>query len=893
MTRTGCRHCKRLRAVLLLAAAALALLLWPLSPSAPGASAASTPAPATAAPVTPAPPPAPATAPAPAPVPAPVPVPVPAPVPTPAPAPTLTAASSGELIYTELMLVRLSVGQPWRGLRLVRRGKPPYALDVSEGKLPPGITLGSDGWLRGTPTAKDTFDFTVRLGGAGGQQERYRIIVGGAPVPQKAAPPKLPASAAAVKIDTHPAEPRSWQLSADDLKALLAPPSEPSEKEALSAAIAQARGESDGGDGDGSSGGEDQPPEPEVPTTEQQAAILQPLQGLEFPTETLLRHALRASVCEYYRAHVKAVIDLLDQSVDTSCPEPPAERAAALADASVALPRVVHRAATQRALAALEQARTQAGGAKAGSATGARAGAPKAPAATKRSRQSARPRQGDEAAGGDLTLAKFHALLMTSQREDEIVAKAVKRHPLSGLAPLQLEAQAGCGCNLSQPTDEAYGLMPYWRAQAEPMPVDFSLFTRVGFLGAVLQGDGSIGTSYASLMPRGLAFVRTAHKHATRVDLVLHGRDWAFLRTHKNDQERQQYITRAAGRLLDLADATLDDATRELNRLLVPPWRESDHAFDGVTLFFEPGRGADADNYRAFLHGFVRTLLQEMRARKRALRLNVVVPDHLIGDTGTYSIDWLWQAWIATEEGLSDAQKEARRVAAYADKSERVEHRTDVSMQYLVLLSEPTTLTKKHLRGRLDASKTVTGDMRVRLLQNMVPVLLQSGQDASLPALVHEQLEDDLAYMRWNYGGFAMWPLPSPAAGAGLEVQEAVRHAYSETPKLQDRSLGERACGLLCPVRTWLRLALQTLLMIGFVSIGLYLWNCDVRALGKPYLLFLWAGGLLTASVALSLLGCDPDMQRWRKPEALVAFLLAPMFIWGVWSTLRSKAVKP
>ena len=784
-------------------------------------------------------------------------------------------------------------------MRLVHRGQAPYALEVL-GKLPPGLQLTADGWLRGTPTAKETYEFTVRLGGqaggkagdqTGGQQQRYRVVVAAAPGPAKAVPTTLPASAAASKVDTKPAEPRSWQLTADDLKALTAKPQgggNPTEAKGETKGEAKFEDEDDSG-----TAATADPPAPEVPTADQKKELLDPLVGLEFPTEALLRHALRASVCRYYEAHVKAIIDLVELGADARCPEPRAEQAATPLGTGQALPRVVHRAATQRALAALEQARKdEEARAKAkaqGVATPAPVAQAKAGTPPKRTKAVSTTRA-DADPGGELTLAQFHTQLMTPQWEDQIVAKAVKPHALTDLKPLLLQAKTECGCNLSLPTDEAYGLLAYWHAQPDPLQIDFSLFTRIGFLGAVLQEDGSVGTSYASLNSRGLGFVRTAQKHATRVDLVIHGRDWAFLRAQDTADKRQTYIKGAVSRALALADTTLDDGQRRLHRLLVPPWRESDHAFDGITLFFEQGQAQDAENFRLFLHDFVPALLDAMRARKRPLRLNVVVPDHLIGDTGTYSIDWLWQAWTGTEKGLSDAQKEARRAAAYADKSARVEHRTEITMQYLVLLSEPTSSMKKALRARLDASKTVTGDMRVRLLQNMVPVLLhqQSGKVGSMPAKSHDQFEDDLAYMRWNYGGFALWPLAAQNLGTGLEVQEAVRRAYSESA-----SLGDSVCSVVCPVRVGLRLALQVLLLIGFVSIGLYIWNCEVRQLGKPYLLSLWAGGLLTASVALLLLGCDPDMQRWRKPEVLVAILLAPLFIWGLWRTLKSKETRP
>ena len=77
--------------------------------------------------------------------------------------PQAAAASAPELVYNQLILVRLTLGQDWKGLPLVRYGKPPYTLQFDPAALPPGMGITEAGVLVGTPTKADRFPFVLRL----------------------------------------------------------------------------------------------------------------------------------------------------------------------------------------------------------------------------------------------------------------------------------------------------------------------------------------------------------------------------------------------------------------------------------------------------------------------------------------------------------------------------------------------------------------------------------------------------------------------------------------------------------------------------------------------------------------------------------------------------------
>ena len=664
--------------------------------------------------------------------------------------------------------------------------------------------------------------------------------------------PQLSASSAAGHAHTEAGQARSWMLTEADLRALLPAP----------AAVAEP-------DHAGHRPDKTSAKAVPLPAPGQAQALLLPLKDLEFPTRELFVRALRNSACDYFKEHVRQVLKALDEQAeskqDVQCPEPMATRSAA-ATGLLARPLSgrLHHAAEWNALQVLKERRTPA----------------------------ARPAPQANPASGELTLLQFYDLLLTDQRVQAVVEQAQKLHPMSQLQPMLMEPSAPCACNPATPTDQAYGLLAYWHAQEKPLVVDYSRFTRIGFLGAVLQNDGTYQNSFLSL-PKGLDFVRQARQHATAVDLVIYARDWSFLRQHQDKSDRQRFIAEAVSGAMALADTPLHDATRVMHRLLIPPWRASDHAFDGITLFLDESDPQDGPRFEPFLHEFVAALQAQMKQRKRGLQLNVVVPAERVLETGAYNIGWLWDNWLAHEDGLSPKAKEDRRQAAGVGKAKRKEQRTDVTVNYLVLLAEPTSDTKKQLRSQLDASRTVTGEQRVRLLQSLVPMLVQQhlGPVATLPATQQKQLEDDLAYMRWNYGGAGVWPLPALNSGHGASVRALLAATFGPRAegKADTPSLAEQACAFICPIRVPLRLLFQMMLVVGIMSIGLYGWNRHLKKVGGRLERGLMIGGAATAVVALALLFCDPDLSSLREGQVV---LIVPLGLALAWVLYRRRKAK-
>ncbi len=84
------------------------------------------------------------------------------PTPSPSPTPTTAFAASGPGFHVG------EVGVGYAAVALTASGGvQPYKWTVSSGALPPGLTLGADGSLSGTPASAGTFAFTIQASDSG------------------------------------------------------------------------------------------------------------------------------------------------------------------------------------------------------------------------------------------------------------------------------------------------------------------------------------------------------------------------------------------------------------------------------------------------------------------------------------------------------------------------------------------------------------------------------------------------------------------------------------------------------------------------------------------------------------------------------------------------------
>ena len=512
----------------------------------------------------------------------------------------------------------------------------------------------------------------------------------------------------------------------------------------------------------------------------------------------------------------------------------------------------------------------------------------------------------DAAASAPMRLAAFYRALMPPELTDRIVKQARKPHPPDARFDAGWTATPGCGCVPPNGAEEVYGFVPYWgtteQQQASPPPapasapaavahapaprqVDFSLFSRLSFFGAMLNDLGGFDLP-PEVSAMGHRLAHDAQRHGTGVDLVVHRSEWDTLLERRSQEDLKRLAERAADSAMQLVDARQTNQHEALQTWLLPFWREEPHAYGGITVFFDnvPADGsATAAPYEIFRNAFVDGLIRKMQESGRRYRLNVVVPDHRLADQGMYAFDQLTQLIEKAEPARTSKKVDAN------EKMGLYRGTTDITVNYLVLLSDPTTDTKKALRTRIEKSEEVKGARRVSLLESMLPMLLRppAGKPPWARQAPGAQFDDDLAYIKWNYGGLVLWELPAQALGDKDRLKMLQDNYRDDTRRLP------ALCDAVCPQRLWLRLLLQALALVGAISIPLWFYNCTVRAWGLPYKIYLWAGGLIAVGIALALNECDPALQELSESYWPLIGVVASLFAGGLYYTFRRRRERP
>lgn len=767
-------------------------------------------------------------------------------------------AASAAAVRFRNTLPPARVGVPWR--YKVLEGTPPFVMRFV-GERPSWIEEFAAGTLAGTPREAKSYEFTLQASTESGTptvSQAFSVrVLPAAPQVAASAPRVLGRLNAAELAAAPPVErdvPSTWRLDAADIEKL-------------------ARGDADGvdphapasEDGAPVSTEARPPPAPSPLTAKQWNGMLGALVGVDYPTEAHFRKVLRIAHCAYYH-------ELLAVAARERTSKGPHRVAAPPFDCDEAQ-KV--RDPTSHQPAAVGKART----------------------AEEKAVQAA--------------LTEDFIKLLPLKQEDEAVAKARKVHRLRKDFSPQWQAKPGCGCVPPARDEEVYGFVSYWgtadqqgtppapadtekdpdKPGPEARETDFSLFSRISYFGAMLNDLAGYDMPI-EVKALGHQLAVVAQRHGVQVDLVVHRNDWSLL-DGRTDAQIAKVAQRAAENLMPV----LGEPHGKLafgQSLLLPFWRQENMPFSGLTIFFDnlPAQGSEAARkFRVFQRAFVLGVIAQMQGEQKSLRrqgplrLNVMVPDHLIDEddkegllTFAEMIAFIEQA----ERPVAGKKVEIKDRAHYAGT-------TDITLNYIVLLSDRTTTTKKALRARLDQSSQVTGTRRVVLLESLVPMLLRPTAARALwgPDEPGQQFSDDLAYLKWSFGGAALWELPSTAK-PDLPLMNALESQFR-----LDKRRASKLCDVVCPRRIALRLGLQGLVALGAVAIALWFLSCEVRNLGRAYLRFLVLGGVVTVSLALLLLECDPALHDLNETNWPLFALVAAVFAAGLYWSLRSRRARP
>lgn len=732
-----------------------------------------------------------------------------------------------QLVFKTVVLPAGRQGLPYLPRLMANGGALPYSFAVTAGQLPDGLSLADDGSLRGVPSAAGGHSFTLQLSDAStpalSVRQRYSLRVDAPATPR---PPAPAASKAPVPSPT-PAPvtvPRDWidnpSLSADR-------PGVMTWKLAQADVAALAEEASK-----------------KVKTEEDEKAKQQAeTKGQAFFVDAELSDTAKAAGAK----DTTKLDRLLGPVLDIEYPSRDSFLAAL--------------AARQQALCmeAVKEAL------KGDSQNTAKSVCKPPPGPAK-----------PAASGANLAVDQAYEALLPAELRQALVTKAGQFHALETAQPVRWTG-AGCGCGPAQPEHQVYGIVPFWQqaVKDKPQQIDFSAYTRIGYLGAIVRDDGTLATSPSWNDPSedGL---RAALRHGTGLDLVLYRHATASLLA-RTDAELAVVAEQAARAVVALIDTPLDGWFSRNKRFLLPFWPQPTQLYSGLTVFFDaapgidgnPGKAAAPANLRRFLRRFMAELIANMERSGRQYRLNIVVPDQALWlPDSAYSVEELLGYLKATRPEFSGLAISAPGAVGGAAAPQALPSGR-ITTQLLVLLREPITDSKKDLRARLDHVDNLEGSRRVAFLSNVIPLMLYPVGKApqELPVQQGVQFDADLAYHAWQYGGAGLWPLPAASAGASDTVQQLLlRNFRDKTPWWTSQPGVQRsACAWVCPNRTPIRLVFEGLLILGLVACGLYLGSCRVRQLGRAYLGCLGMVGVVTFVVGLSLLTCDPDLEEIRN----------------------------
>jgi hypothetical protein len=439
------------------------------------------------------------------------------------------------------------------------------------------------------------------------------------------------------------------------------------------------------------------------------------------------------------------------------------------------------------------------------------------------------------------------------------VAAAARKQEPSPYPPVTITGES-CGC-LRNFSGTIYGFLPPWlgvdeasaadaadtdhrAASASTFPVDFTVMSRVGYLGLTLQtnGEPAADRQWQPSFDLG-GLIATAHKHGTRVDLVVRAAGWqAWTDTAVQDVAIGQIVSRIT-REIKPAATSVTDLLALFDRFL--PTR-----LDGVSLFFESYDGSDKQS--TIIDRVVTKLRARLDAEDRPYVVNLVFDIDLSSEMLEQLRSILRPAPRPTPSGsFAESFRQPVMPGANVGKSQ-----VDLVLSFL---EQPSSQAKKRLRVELDESNAFHGQERKDLLRRIVPVISPDGHLQPLEekhdADSFQQLDDDLIYFEDNFAGVGFWPLPKRISVDHERLRGLLLQRYATDldggflPPSSDTALAMQVCDFACPNRWLFRVALDAAGGLLLLAGGGAALNCGLRNIFRRY-------GLAILTLAIVLAVC-------------------------------------
>lgn len=461
--------------------------------------------------------------------------------------------------------------------------------------------------------------------------------------------------------------------------------------------------------------------------------------------------------------------------------------------------------------------------------------------------------------------------LMSPELRSVLIEKARQNHPLLNPVAPSWDG-TGCGC-VQKLSGEVYGFYPFWRTGDKPQPLDFSLLSRISLFALWYQSNGDLALPDWTT-PAQTAFIREAHRHRTQLDYTLYRNDWQFLEK-MSDEDMARVAANLAAQAATLIDTPLPGLVAR-SHAWVPGFATVERMGDGLTFFPDQPPAANSPlrkPFERYTDTQVRALITQLRRRHRRYVLNIVLRDSdLESDNGVWKVTQMY-------DYVRDAEAPHMQDDHIIVGSARYRSNTNLTLHYMVLLTDPTVRSKRDLRLAIYKDQSLNEDDRRVLLRKLIPVV--SSGDASTGAVA-----DQMAYFADNFGGVGFWATPDRSQPVGRTISERIRSSFlTRIPE------AEQFDAWVCTNRWPLRMAFQVLLLLWLIGFLCYRTNCRFRKL--PYQL-----GLLISAVGVVVLGAlllagDPGLEGLREGNALLGLLLFALIATIAYHILKPRVEKP
>ncbi|HEX7817339.1 hypothetical protein [Dyella sp.] len=464
-------------------------------------------------------------------------------------------------------------------------------------------------------------------------------------------------------------------------------------------------------------------------------------------------------------------------------------------------------------------------------------------------------------------------LLMSPGLRSLLIEKARQVHPLlDPVAPLW--NGDGCGCTRKL-QGEIYGFYPFWLTQDKPQLLDFTVITRIELAMLWLNDNGELSVPSWTTSQQ-TAFIREARRHRTQLDYTLYRNDWQFLKGIANN-DISRLTAQWAQQSADFIDSPLPDLVSR-SHAWVPGFAKVERVGDGLTLFLDRMPAANdplRPVFMTYLDQQVLALITELRRRDREYVLNIVIRDKDMDIT-----NGIWQIRsMLSYIKLAEAPK--IKDGHVVIGSARYHSNTNLTMRYMVLLTEPTRQGRRSVGAAIDLDKKLGEDDRRMLLRKVIPVVSSGSANES-------ELADEMAYVADNFGGAGFWTAPDREQATGKMVSTRIRSGFlAQATKVAPFQ------SLVCEYRWPLRMLFEVLLLVWVIAFVLYQSSCRFRRAGRKYQFSLLGGAIPVLILGAVLLAGDPELTAIRQGNALLLIMLIALILSIAYHILKPRVERP